>query len=141
MAVRGSWNRYYGTACCPARLPGPLLRRYVDPYVVLELTRLWNHGRTKTYLEAEDVFQLWLSDAPTRDGLGRRVGDLQARHVPAFGFGAPGASLAKKIKAAVCRAAPRQGYGPAPCKPEKTFPLSRVIGVRASRVAARPPAS
>jgi hypothetical protein len=46
MAVRGSWNRYYGTASCPARLPGPLLRRYIDPYVVLELTRLWNHGRT-----------------------------------------------------------------------------------------------
>ena len=38
-----------------ARLTGYLLRRYVDPYVVLELIRLWNQVRCQPRLDDAEV--------------------------------------------------------------------------------------
>jgi hypothetical protein len=38
-----------------ARLTGHLLRCRVNPYVVLELARLWNHGRCQPPLEDAEV--------------------------------------------------------------------------------------
>ena len=58
------WIQAISTTCSEgrrndtlARLAGHLLRRYVDPYVVLELARLWNHGRCHPPLEDVEVLR------------------------------------------------------------------------------------
>jgi hypothetical protein len=58
------WIQAISQNCCEsrrndtlARLAGHLLRRYVDPYVVLELARLWNRGRCQPPLDDAEVMR------------------------------------------------------------------------------------
>ena len=55
------------------RLCGYLLRRYVDPLVVLEMLQLWNTARLRPPLPAADIERIVASIA--RKELRRRYGD------------------------------------------------------------------
>jgi hypothetical protein len=49
--------------CSITRLSGHLLRRHVDPFVVLELMRVWNAARCSPPLPAGDIERIVASIA------------------------------------------------------------------------------
>jgi len=63
-ALASEWQALLSQPCLEhtrnntlTRLTGYLLRRHVHPYAVLELARLWNHGRCQPPLEDAEVLR------------------------------------------------------------------------------------